>query len=83
MPGCGGKAKLVPPPVPPERKVGAGPVELIIRPSTMKEEGVERKPPFKEVPRVFFVKCPVHGIQHIYEVGHHISTIPKKPAKKS
>lgn len=82
VPGCGREAKLAPPPA--ERKTGAGPVELVPIPRTMKEEeDLERKPPFGELMRAYFVECPEHGLQSFQEVGHHISTIPKKPSKKA
>jgi hypothetical protein len=81
VPGCGQVAKLVPPAAP--FKTGAGPAELIIMPSAMKKEDLQRKPPFEELIRAYSVECPVHGLRSFQEPGHHISTIPKKPSKKA
>jgi hypothetical protein len=53
-------------------------VELVPMPRTMKKEDMKRKPPLGEHMRTFLVECPVHGQRYFQELGHHISTIPKK-----
>jgi hypothetical protein len=41
---------------------------------------LKRRPPFGELMRVFLVNCPEHGEAFVQRLGHHISTIPKKPS---
>ena len=70
IPGCGRDAKFI-------RFV----VELVPMPVSMKASDVKRNPPFGELMRNFIVECPAHGQKYIQDVGHHISTIPKKSKK--
>lgn len=55
--------------------------EEVLMPAAMKDRELKRKPPFGELGRNFLVKCPVHGEKIIQEIGHHITTIPKKSNK--
>jgi hypothetical protein len=57
-------------------------VELVPTPFGMPQTDLKRTPPFGEQMRTFRVSCPVHGEGFVQEVGHHISTIPKKKSKK-
>jgi len=57
-------------------------VELVPMPSKMPRADLKRKPPFEELMRVFEVECAAHGTRMIQELGHHVTTIPKKRKKK-